>query len=127
MMDYAKRGARMNIGENIRRRRKLLNITQTELSAKTGIKQTTISAIENEINKPAIETIILISVALDCTVSELIGQTSDQVKLSSADRQLLSLFSHLNSTGRQRLVDTALLFLTLPEYKQDTSFASSAI
>ena len=117
----------MNIGENIRRRRKWLNITQTELSAKSGIKQTTISAIENGINKPAIETIILLSDALDCTVSELIGQTSDQQKLTPADRQLISLFSQLNNTGRQRLIDTALLFLTLPEYKQDTSFASSVI
>lgn len=111
----------MNIGENIRRRRTMLRISQVELSAKTGVKQATISAIENGVNKPAIDTIILLSEALDCTVSELIGQETDHPKLSQADRQLLTLFNQLNKTGRQRLIDTALLFLTLPEFQQDTS------
>ena len=45
----------MNIGENIRRRRKWLNISQVDLAQKTGLKQSTISAIENGINKPAID------------------------------------------------------------------------
>lgn len=116
----------MNIGENIRRRRKWLNISQVDLAQKTGLKQSTISAIENGINKPAIETIVLLSDALDCTVSELLGQVTDQPRLTAADRQLLALFSQLNQTGRQRLIDTALLFLTLPEYKQDM-LSSSAI
>ena len=65
----------MDIGESVRLRRTQLRMTQKDLSQKTGIKQPTISAIENGVNKPAIETIVLISDALNCTVSDLVGQS----------------------------------------------------
>lgn len=65
----------MDIAESVRIRRVQLKMTQQDLSRKTGIKQPTISAIEKGVNKPGIDTIILISDALDCTVSDLIGQT----------------------------------------------------
>ena len=48
----------MDIGESVRLRRTQLRMTQKDLSLKTGIKQPTISAIENGVNKPAIETIV---------------------------------------------------------------------
>lgn len=70
----------MDIGESVRLRRTQLRMTQKDLSQKTGIKQPTISAIENGVNKPAIETIVLISDALNCTVSDLVGQSVRQAK-----------------------------------------------
>ena len=115
----------MDIGENIRLRRVQLKMTQVELSKKTGIKQPTISAIEKGINKPTIETAVLISDALGCTVSDLIGQTTSEnenPKLS----HLLLIFDQLNDNGKNFLIQQAESILQQSAFRKDGS-ASLAI
>ena len=48
----------MLIGEIILQRRKELNMTQSELSRKTGIKQPAIARFENGTHSPTINTLI---------------------------------------------------------------------
>ena len=115
----------MDIGENIRLRRVQLKMTQVELSKKTGIKQPTISAIEKGINKPTIETAVLISDALGSTVSDLIGQTTSEnenPKLS----HLLLIFDQLNDNGKNFLIQQAESILQQSVFRKDGS-ASLAI
>ena len=60
----------MVILQKMRERRKL---TQEELSAASGIKQQTISAIESGKNKyPRVDTLYALAKALKCTVDDLI-------------------------------------------------------
>lgn len=116
----------MDVGENIRLFRARLKMTQVELSKKTGIKQPTISAIENGVNKPTIETVVLISDALGCSVSELIGQ---KVKSDDMDPRLSHLqliFDQLNDSGKIFLLQQAESILQQSAFRKDGS-ASLAI
>ena len=116
----------MDIGENLRLRRTQLRITQADLSKRTGIKQPTISAIENGVNKPAIETIILLSNALGCTVSDLVGQTvvSPTMQESESSR-LLAIFNQLNDAGKDFLIAQAEQILRQPAFRQAGSALSA--
>lgn len=115
----------MDIGESVRIRRTGLKITQKELSDKTGIKQPTISAIENGVNKPAIETIILISDALGCTVSELIGQVVPEAQPDPYVQRLASIFAQLNEAGRDFLLSQADFAIRQPAFRQEGSVSSA--
>lgn len=114
----------MDIGESVRLRRAQLKMTQVELAHRTGIKQPTISAIENGINKPAIDTIVLLSEALSCTVSDLIGQTRPESKPDSDVVRLLDIFDHLNDAGKDFLLSQAEQILQQPAFRQDGSISS---
>lgn len=114
----------MNIGDSVRMRRTQLRMTQTDLSRKTGIKQPTISAIENGINNPAIETIVLISDALSCTVSDLIGQTSPAPLQDPSVSRLLSVFHQLNDAGKDFLLQQADFAIRQAAFRQEGSMSS---
>lgn len=117
----------MDIGESVRLRRTQLRMTQKDLSQKTGIKQPTISAIENGVNKPAIETIVLISDALNCTVSDLVGQSvSAGEEMDPYTQRLVSIFSQLNDAGKDFLLSQADFAIRQAAFRQDGS-ASSAV
>ncbi|GCR40556.1 helix-turn-helix domain-containing protein [Escherichia coli] len=63
----------MNIGENIKTRRKALGITREELAKRTKISFSQLSKIETDGQKnPTIRSIIAISTALQCSIDELI-------------------------------------------------------
>jgi transcriptional regulator with XRE-family HTH domain len=59
--------------KEIRRRRRELDITQAELSKKTGINITSICFYENGYRIPTLENIMLITVALDCSIEDLVS------------------------------------------------------
>lgn len=110
----------MDIGENIRLRRAQLRMTQVDLSKKTGIKQPTISAIEKGVNKPTIETAALISDALGCTVSDLIGQTTLENENPTLSHLLL-IFDQLNDNGKNFLIQQAESILQQSAFRKDGS------
>ena len=115
----------MDIGENLRLMRNMLKMTQSELSQKTGIKQPTISAIENGINKPALETLVLLSQALGCSVSDLIGQAPPKPAPEPAFVRLYSVFEQLNEAGRDFLLAQAEQILLQPAFRKETSSSSA--
>ena len=115
----------MDIGEALRLRRMQLKMTQQTLSQKTGIKQPTISAIENGINKPAIETIILISEALGCTVSDLVGQRVSEPVMEPGPVRLLAIFDQLNDAGQNFLLSQAENILQQSAFRKERSVSSA--
>ena len=62
----------MRVGENIRRLRKSMGLTQVQLAKRSGLSQSGISDIEKSVNNPSTETIRLIAAALGVSVSDLI-------------------------------------------------------
>lgn len=66
---------KINLAENIKRRRKQLDWTQQELAIKSGLPISVITKIEQEVaTQPTIQTIIKISKALDISIDELVGR-----------------------------------------------------
>jgi transcriptional regulator with XRE-family HTH domain len=64
----------MKFNENLRRIRRAKDITQEELSKKTGIHQTHISHYERGERKPSFDNLLSLSQALNCTIDELVKQ-----------------------------------------------------
>ena len=62
----------MTIGENIKRVRNKLGLTQDDLVRKSGIKHTTLTKIEsNVVMKPSVQTVAKIAKALGIQMEEL--------------------------------------------------------
>lgn len=115
----------MDIGENLRLRRTQLKMTQVDLARKTGLKQPTISAIENGVNKPAFETIVLLSDALGCTVSDIIGQNEPVKMQEPATQRLQVIYSQLNAAGQDFLLAQAEQILRQPAFREEESVSSA--
>lgn len=114
----------MDIGKNIKELRKKQKMSQVELSEKSGLRQGTISAIEVGTNKPNVDTLLLISQALGCSISEIIGDSVPNKKdmISHQEEELLSMFRLLNAKGKERTFQMVQVFSMLPEYQnQDDS------
>ena len=111
----------MNVGESLRLRRTQLKMTQVDLSRKTGIKQPTISAIENGVNKPNLETLVLLSDVLGCSVSDLVGQSTPEPAQAPDVVRLLSIYDQLNEAGKSSLFARAESILLQPGFRKDGS------
>jgi transcriptional regulator with XRE-family HTH domain len=62
-----------NIGENIKRIRAKLGLTQDDLAKKADIKYTTLTKIEsNVVKKPSVQSMAKIAKALGASIEELI-------------------------------------------------------
>jgi transcriptional regulator with XRE-family HTH domain len=62
------------IGQRIRAARLAAGLTQEQLSAKSGVSQPTISALEtSDIIQPTVRTLVRLAAGLGCEVGELIG------------------------------------------------------
>ena len=61
------------IGENIKRVRNKLDLTQDDLVRKSGVKHTTLTKIEsNVVVKPSVQTVAKIAKALGVSIEELL-------------------------------------------------------
>ena len=65
------------IGPRLARVRKLRNMTQGQLAERVGVTKQTISNYENGVRMPDFETLDAISIALNTTLSYLIGSSDD--------------------------------------------------
>jgi len=62
-----------NIGDNIKKFRAKLNLTQDDLARKSGVKYTTLSKIESGVvTKPTVHIIAKIAKALNASIEELL-------------------------------------------------------
>lgn len=68
----AKRHTKVSVGESIRIIRELQELSQNELAAKTGIPQSTISAIENDRVQLGVERAKVLARALQCHPAVLV-------------------------------------------------------
>jgi len=85
MKDFkpAKRRVEVSVGESVRLLRELQEMTQSQLSAATGIPQATISAIENDRVNLGVERAKVLARALKCHPAVLVFPSWD-VKNESA-------------------------------------------
>jgi len=75
----------MNIGNEIKTRRKELNLTQEELAKKLNVSRTAVSNWEQQRNYPDIELLVTISDKLDISLDKLLRGDSKMVKELSFD------------------------------------------
>ena len=61
----------VELGKNIKKRRKELKLTQEELAQKMNMSLNFIGKIEVAFSKPSLDTLIIIADALETTVSKL--------------------------------------------------------
>lgn len=62
----------MNLGMEIRVRRTIAGLKQGELARMVGVSQGKMSAYENNVTKPSLETVIKLSDVFGCKVDELV-------------------------------------------------------
>ena len=114
-----------NVGQIVKRKRELAGLSQNALAKKAGISQASLNALESKTNNPSVETCFLLAAALDCTVSELLGEkTEGSGTLTHRQLQLLDIFSKLNETGKNSLLSMAVSMLQQPDFRQEGSASS---
>lgn len=83
-------------------------LKQQELSNKSGVPQSTISAIECGDRSPTEETMVMIAKGLNCTVGELLGEVNKNTpadSLSERDCEMIKLGASLSPGEFQRVRD----------------------
>ena len=68
----------MSIGDEIRKKRKKLKITQTELAEKTGVCRNYISDLENNRYMPSVKTLAKISKVLNLDINFFVEMSEIQ-------------------------------------------------
>lgn len=117
-----------NVGKIIKKKREEINISQNQLAKKAGISQAALSALESETKNPNVETIFMLASALNCSVSELLGETANGIKtLESSARNLLNIYDQLNDAGKSMLIAQAEIILQQPAMRKKSSTSSKAI
>lgn len=84
----------MSLGSNVIKFRKQKGLVDTQLSKKSNITSGYMSEIENNKKIPTVETMQKIAKALNVTVSELLGETNEEI--SSELKTLLDFPKQLN-------------------------------
>lgn len=80
----AKRRIRVSVGESVRILRELQELSQNELSRRSGIPQATLSAIENDRVKLGVERAKVLARTLKCHPAVLVFPGWDVAKNSAA-------------------------------------------
>lgn len=88
------------LGKNIAKARSKNHLTQEQLAEKVDVSTVFISQLETAVRKPSLETIYKISVALNTTLDNLIGNVSLETKYN----EIANLLQGKN--------DIELLFIT---------------
>lgn len=100
-----------NVGKNIKRLREARGISQNGLSKLSSVSQSAISAIESTTKSPSIDTVFLISKALNVSVGEILFDQEDIQKLTALgdelDTELFNLIRQLSPQDQQRVKDFA--------------------
>jgi len=89
------------IGENIRKRREALGMSQTELANSIGTSRASISEYENGEREMGLSKLIAISKELDCQAGELV---SKQQIVSDSDIRMSTLMERLSRLSEKELL-----------------------
>lgn len=85
----------MTIGQNIKKYRKEIGLTQTQLAKKLGIIQSNIHRWEADKIIPSIETIKKLAETLDISVDGLLFTEKERKRLRVTDKELLDKLKDL--------------------------------
>lgn len=115
-----------NVGQIVKKKREQAGLSQNMLAKKAGISQASLNALESRTNNPSVETVFLLAAALECTVSELLGEKPvDAAFLTPKQQLLIDLFQQLNDNGKDFLLSQAQSILQQPAFRQDASISSA--
>lgn len=89
----------------LKKKRKERGWTQEQLAQRSGVSQQAISFIESERNTPSEGTLRLLAQALDCSVSELLGEKKEPAEHGRLDEALIDLLVDLSPDEAQRVKD----------------------
>lgn len=98
----------MGFSDNLKAARDRASLSQLQLSEKSGVSQSAISAIENKGRSPSETTMKMLADALGCTVSELLGeQSSESVhdSMTADEKLLLKHYRELNEQGKKHIFE----------------------
>lgn len=92
-------------GQRIKTRRKLLNLTQEEVAALTGISQKQISRYETGENDLTGANAVSLAAVLHTTTDWLVGRVEYNADLSDSENELLILFRSKTPDQQMRLLE----------------------
>lgn len=106
-----------SIGENIRKARKELGMSQDELAEAIGANRVTISKYENDVYLPSVTALEKLASALRTTEADLTGKSGDgankpkqdspSANISESGKRLMSIFDSLPIEAQNMLMFTA--------------------
>ena len=120
-----------SIGKRIKKRRKELHLTQTEIKEKTGISSGNMSDIERGNRLPAATTLAQLSEILDCSIDWILtGKSPVSENLISPDigekdKKLLSLFHEISEEDQEELLMIAQLKYNRTQKSKEAETTSS--
>ena len=97
----------MLFSEGVKLERKKLGYSQQELATKSGVPQSTISAVESGVRKPTEDTMVMIAKGLNCSVGDLLGEVRKEPTAAGdgLDQELIDLVTGLSPQEIQRVRD----------------------
>ena len=114
------------VGQIVKKKREQAGLSQNMLAKKAGISQASLNALEAKTNNPSVETVFLLASALDCTVSELLGETPAEASpLTPRQQQLIGIYAQLNEAGKEFLLSQAQSIILQPAFRQVGSALSA--
>ena len=119
-----------SIGERIKKRRKELNITQTQIQEKIGISSGNMSGIESGKSLPSATALIGLSSILCCSIDWILtGQSpkSEECKISNIEESLLTGFRELPEADQLELVEILNMKLRRLHKTRNTKTRSSTL
>ena len=96
------------IGERIKKRRKELNLTHTQIKEETGISSGNMSSIESGKTLPSASALIKLSKTLNCSIDWMVtGESpiSENFKISDIEERLLTGFRKLPEEDQNELIE----------------------
>lgn len=100
----------MQFAENMKARRQELKMSQVSLSKRSGVPQSTVSAVERGIRIPTSETMMLLAKGLRCSVDYLLngeknGKAKPAEEIGGMDQELVEMLIDLPDQDVQRVKD----------------------
>ena len=94
------------MGDKIKERRNELNLKQSELSALTGIKATTISNYENNVSTPNEQNLFKLMEALKCDANFLFEwEETEKISTTHAEIKYIKKYRSLDDYGKKAVKD----------------------
>jgi transcriptional regulator with XRE-family HTH domain len=115
------------IGSNIRKLRKLNNLSQVEFSRRIGISQGNLSEIEQGNCKPSLDTLLSIKEQFKCSLDDLISDVNDDPNnvyyysfLSEEEVLMLTQFKLLDKFDRKEILEIIKIKIAMRKIKNES-------
>lgn len=103
----------MNIGENIKQKRKEAGLTQAALASKLGVSRTAVSSWEVNRNEPCVRDIEKMAEIFECLKTDIIGSGPvEYYFVSSVDEKLLIDAYRNSDEETKKMVQRLLAYAT---------------